>query len=84
MYTGSPDLCAELDHKSKEAKERLEMIGFPTECPVKTGRKCFDGEKKVDMSKYKNFLAAANGKMDVESHITHDSVSWGGRPRYSQ
>lgn len=32
--SGSPDLCEELDNKNQEAKAKLEMIGFPTDCPI--------------------------------------------------
>lgn len=33
MMTGNPDLCSEIQNH-KEAKAPLEMVGFPTECPV--------------------------------------------------
>lgn len=31
--TGTPDLCSELE-LHKEAKTPLELVGFPTECPI--------------------------------------------------
>lgn len=33
MMTGNPDLCSEIENH-KEAKAPLEMVGFPTECPI--------------------------------------------------
>lgn len=33
MMTGNPDLCEEIENH-QEAKAPLEMIGFPTECPI--------------------------------------------------
>lgn len=33
IMTGNPDLCSELDNH-KDAKAHLEMLGFPTECPI--------------------------------------------------
>ena len=31
---GEADMCAELDKKNKEAIAKLQLIGFPTECPI--------------------------------------------------
>lgn len=33
IMTGNPDMCSELE-KHKEAKGPLEMMGFPTACPI--------------------------------------------------
>lgn len=74
MLTGSPDMCEELDHKGEEAKTKLAMFGFPTECPVPEGRKCFEGDKKMNVTKYKNFLNLANGKMEIDADVEHDTV----------
>lgn len=74
LLSGHPDICNALDHKTAEQKEKLEMFGFPTECPVPEGRKCMDGTKKVDISKFKNFLPMAAGHVTVHQEITHDTV----------
>ncbi|XP_031623473.1 uncharacterized protein LOC116340880 [Contarinia nasturtii] len=73
MLSGHPDICDVLDHKTAEQKVKLEMFGFPTECPVPEGRKCMDGTKKVDVSKYKNMLPMAVGKITSHYEVTHDS-----------
>lgn len=75
MLTGNPDLCDALDKKSEEAKGKLALFGFPTECPIPEGRKCLDGSKSVDVSKYKNFLNLAFGKVEINAHMEHDTVS---------
>lgn len=75
MLTGNPDLCDALDKKSEEAKGKLAMFGFPTECPIPEGRRCMDGTKPVDVTKYKNFLNMAFGKMAIQADVEHDTVS---------
>ncbi|XP_055295197.1 uncharacterized protein LOC129564970 [Sitodiplosis mosellana] len=73
LLSGNPDLCSALDHKTKEQKEKLEMFGIPSDCPVPEGRKCMDGSKKVDISKFKNMLPMAAGRITVRDEITHDT-----------
>lgn len=73
--SGHPDICNELDHKSKHQKEKLQMLGFPTECPVPAGRKCMDDTKKIDVSKFKNFLPMAAGQLTIHHDVTHDTVN---------
>lgn len=34
VMSGTPDLCSEIE-QHKEAKAPLEMVGFPTACPIK-------------------------------------------------
>lgn len=75
MLTGNPNVCDELDKKSEDAKARLQMFGFPTECPVPEGRRCFDGDKKINITKFKNYLNMANGKMAINADIEHDTVN---------
>lgn len=75
IISGNPDLCAALDKKGEEAKAKLEMFGFPTECPFPEGRKCMDGQKKLSIAKFKKFLSMAAGKMEIEADILHDTVS---------
>lgn len=75
IISGNPDLCSTLDKKTAEQKARLEMFGFPTECPIPEGRKCLTGDKKVDMSKYKSYLGMSVGKMVISANIEHDTVS---------
>lgn len=70
---GHPDVCAILDEKNEEHKAKLQMFGFPTECPVPAGRKCVDPEKKLDISKYKALLPMAQGKISAHYDITHDT-----------
>lgn len=74
LLAGHPDVCNALDHKNTEQKEKLEMFGFPTECPVPEGQKCMDGSKKIDISKYKNLLPMAMGKITCKYDVTHDTV----------
>lgn len=75
MLSGNPDLCDALDKKSAEAKGKLALFGFPTECPIPEERRCLDGNKSVDVTKYKNFLNLAIGKMEIDAKIEHDTVS---------
>lgn len=37
MLSGHPDMCNTLDHKSAEQRKKLQMFGFPTECPIPEG-----------------------------------------------
>lgn len=37
MLSGNLDMCNALDHKSAEQKKKLEIFGFPTECPIPEG-----------------------------------------------
>lgn len=76
IISGSPDACAVLDAKSEEHKAKLEMFGFPTECPIPEGRKCLNGEKKIDVKKFKSFLAMAVGKIQLNVDIQHDTVRY--------
>lgn len=76
ILNGTPDLCAVLDKKSEEHKAKLEMFGFPTECPIPDGRKCLTGDKKMDVKKYKSFLAMAMGKIQLNADIQHDTVRY--------
>lgn len=75
ILSGNPDACAALDAKSEEHKAKLQMFGFPTECPIPEGRKCMTGDKKIDVKKYKSFLAMAMGKIQLHADIEHDTVS---------
>lgn len=75
IISGNPDVCSTLDKKTAEQKARLEMFGFPTECPIPEGRRCLTGDKKVDMSKYKSYLGMSVGKMVISANIEHDTVS---------
>ncbi|KAG4073883.1 hypothetical protein HA402_014088 [Bradysia odoriphaga] len=72
IMTGTPDLCSEIEIH-KEAKIPLEMVGFPTACPIEKGRKCVDGTKKFDVAKFKKYLTMARGKIAVDTEITHDT-----------
>lgn len=74
LLSGHPDICNALDHKSDDQKAKLEMFGFPTECPVPEGQKCMDGSKKVDITKFKNLLPMAAGKITAHYDVTHDTV----------
>lgn len=74
MLSGHPDICNTLDHKSAEQKAKLEAFGFPTECPVPEGRKCMDGTKRADISKFKNMLPMIAGKITAHYDVTHDTV----------
>lgn len=69
LMTGHPDICNELDHKNAEQKAKLEMFGFPTECPVGAEQKCMDGSKKMDISKFKNLLPMAAGMNFILCHF---------------
>lgn len=73
VFSGHPDICNALDQKTAEQKAKLEIFGFPTECPVHEGRKCMDGTKKVDISKYKHILPMVAGKITAHYDITHDN-----------
>lgn len=73
--SGSPDACAALDKKSEEHKAKLQMFGFPTECPIPEGRRCMTGDKKIDVNKYKSMLPMALGKLQIMADIEHDTVS---------
>lgn len=75
MLNGHPDICNALDSKSAEQKAKLELFGFPTECPVPEGRKCLDGTNKVDISPYKGLLPMAAGEITANYDVTHDTVS---------
>lgn len=74
LLNGHPDICNVLDRKNAEQKSKLEMFGFPADCPVPEGVKCFDGSKKVNVSKYKNLLPMAVGKIIAKYDVTHDTV----------
>lgn len=37
-------------------------------------RKCENGQQKINMSKYKNFLSLARGNIDISVDATHDTV----------
>lgn len=74
MVSGHPDICNVLDHKSAAQKAKLELFGFPTECPVPEGQRCMDGSKKVDVSKYKSLLPMAAGLIVAKYDVTHDTV----------
>lgn len=76
MLTGNPDMCDALHKKSDDSRERLAMFGFPTECPVPEGRKCFEGDKKMNVTKFKNYLNLINGKMEIDADIEHDTVGY--------
>lgn len=34
VMNGEPDICAELSKENQEAIGKLELIGFPTHCPI--------------------------------------------------
>lgn len=74
VLTGTPDMCSVLNKKNEEAKARLTMFGFPNECSNQEKRICFEGDKKINVTKYKNYLAVANGKMEFDAGIEHDTV----------
>lgn len=73
MLKGNPDVCAVLK-KDEEHRMKLQMFGFPAECPVPAGRKCVDPEKKLDISRFKAILPMAQGKISAHYDITHDTV----------
>lgn len=74
LLSGHPDICNTLDHKTADQKAKLEAFGFPTECPVPEGRKCMDGTKKADISKFKNMLPMIAGKITAHYDVVHDTV----------
>lgn len=41
IMTGEPDLCSELGKNNQEAIGKLELIGFPTHCPIPEVRNKF-------------------------------------------
>lgn len=74
MLNGHPDICNVLDSHTAEQKAKLELFGFPTECPVPEGRKCLDGTNKVDITPYKGLLPMAAGEITANYDVTHDTV----------
>lgn len=75
MLNGHPDICNVLDHNTDEQKAKLELFGFPTECPVPAGKKCTDGSKKHDISKYKSLLPLTVGVVTTHYDVIHDTVN---------
>lgn len=74
IFSGKPNFCEALDKKTEEQKARLQLFGFPTECPFPEERRCVDGDKKLNIAKFKGMLGMALGKVVVESDIEHDTV----------
>lgn len=74
MLNGHPDICNVLDKNTAEHKAKLELFGFPTECPVPKGRKCMDDTNKIDISPYKGLLPMAAGEITANYDVTHDTV----------
>lgn len=74
MFSGHPDLCELLERKKTEFKSQFEMFGLPTGCPVPEGRRCMDGTKKFDFSKFKHGLPMMQGRIVAHYDVTHDTV----------
>lgn len=73
---GDPDVCEKNpDRATLDQKAMLDMLAFPMpECPVAEGRRCMDGSKKRNISKYKGLLPMAAGKLTANYNIIHDTV----------
>lgn len=75
LFSGQVNVCNVSSAKSAQDKEILELFAFPTECPLSEGRICTDGTKKVDISKYKDFLSFLEGDLIGKYDVTHDTVA---------
>lgn len=53
---------------SKKKKKIVKLL-------IIKGRRCAEPDKKMDVTKYRKFLALARGKMEIKADITHDTVS---------
>lgn len=73
LLSGKPDICNVLDKTNEDQKTKLELFGFPIECPVPEGNLCMEN-KKHDISKFKALLPVVVGTITAKYDITHDTV----------
>uniref|UniRef100_A0A1L8DP74 Putative conserved secreted protein n=1 Tax=Nyssomyia neivai TaxID=330878 RepID=A0A1L8DP74_9DIPT len=67
------DLCDTMSKATEEAKHYLKLFGLPDKCPVAASQNCQDASNKVDISKFKRYLALARGVIQIEARIEHEN-----------
>ncbi|GJQ77403.1 hypothetical protein Trydic_g20804 [Trypoxylus dichotomus] len=70
--TGDVDVC-KLVEGSKSAIDILSSFALPNKCPVGAQKVCVNGNKKVNIGKYKSQLGYFAGNIKVRADAKHDS-----------
>ncbi|XP_053696146.1 uncharacterized protein LOC128743570 [Sabethes cyaneus] len=75
MLQGSLDLCDQLAIGNQDATigPMLRTFNLPEKCPVEGGTLCTDPSQTINIAPFAQFLALAQGTIDVETEIQHDT-----------
>lgn len=52
----------------------IQLFGLPDSCPIKAGEVCATDEQKISLDRYKDFLALANGKVEILIKMLHGAA----------
>ncbi|KRT81785.1 hypothetical protein AMK59_5159 [Oryctes borbonicus] len=72
--TGNADIC-KLVEGNKSAIDILSSFALPNRCPVSAQKVCVNGNKKINIGRYKNQLGYFAGNIKIKTDTKHDSGS---------
>ncbi|XP_055548134.1 uncharacterized protein LOC129731827 [Wyeomyia smithii] len=75
MLQGNLDLCDQLRAGILDAQigPMLRTFNLPEKCPVEAGTLCTDPTQVINIAAFAQFLELAQGTIDVETEIQHDT-----------
>lgn len=66
------DICdGILKSNVPQLRNIIQLFGLPDNCPIKAGEVCASEAQKIDLNRYKDFLALATGKVEILIKMLH-------------
>lgn len=66
------DVCdGVLKSNIPQLRNVIQLFGLPDSCPIKAGQVCATEDQKISLNRYKDFLALANGKVEILIKVLH-------------
>ena len=72
LLEGADNYCNLISKAEGDVKQLIDGFGIPKSCPIPEKEYCGQNVA-IDISKYKNYLSFAKGKVDIEGSIEHDT-----------
>lgn len=69
------DICdGVLRSNVPQLRNVIQLFGLPDSCPIKAGQVCATDAQKISLNRYKDFLALANGKVEIIIKMLHGNA----------